>query len=143
MRQAYRSRVRRRAGKQCAFSLIEALVAVTILSLALLAFVGAAQGARNATDRGNFYAVASEAAAAKIADVQGGGYYALTPGVTNYTVSKLPAGKMTVTVGNLDGSSSNTYIWQIDVVVSWSAGNGQTAQAGGSIKQSALVALRR
>ena len=86
MRQAFRqatirdprsgSAIRRPLPKR-AFSLIEVLVAVTILSVALLAYVSATSGARNAIDRGNFFVLASEAAAAKIADLQGGGYTSL------------------------------------------------------------------
>ena len=143
MRQALHPSTKRSPLHKQAFSLIEVLIAVTLLSVALLAYVSAISVARNAVDRGNFFMLASEAAATKIADLQGGGYVSLVNNTTNYTVSKLPGGKMAVTVGYLDGLSANGYIRQIDVVVTWTAGTGQTAQAGGSIKQSVLIAQRR
>ena len=137
----------RNARLKRAFTLIEVLVAGVILSIALLAFVSATAASRNAVDRGNHYAVAAAAIAAKYADLQGGGYVGFGGhgSTTTYTVSNLPKGSMTVWVTYLDNSGWNSGmpIWQIDITVSWSAGGGQGLQSGGSIHQSTYITQRR
>ncbi len=100
-------------------TLVELLVAATILSVAMLAYVTVASAGMLATRQGDYYATAAKAASDIIADLQAAGYANLTSGTTTYSVSGLPAGKMTVTIGALDGNSANSSIAQVDITVTW------------------------
>jgi Tfp pilus assembly protein PilV len=134
-------------------SLVEVLIAVTILSIALLAFVAASVASRGAVDRGNYATLAAQAAGDMLADLQGQGYtYLVTnAGTTNYTVAGLPQGAMSVKIGPLDANVANTNVEQIDVTVTWNVGlvqrpgvtfNATTNKVADSYSISTLVSNR-
>lgn len=132
----------RRLPDRRGFTLVEVLVAVTILSIALLAYVTVAMASRGAMDKGADYAAAAQAAGDKIADLQGTGFSSLTDGTTSYTLSGLRQGVMKVVIGPLDGNSANINIKQIDVTVTWAASSSKTAYTAGNVKYTALVSNR-
>ena len=124
-------------------TLVEVLVAMTILAMALLAFITLAFASRATVDKGNYFTIAAQVAGDKLADVQGMGFSGLTDGTTNYTVSGLPQGQMTVVVGPLDGNLLNTNIKQVDVTVTWSAGGKAEPQTAGNVHDTILVSNRK
>ena len=109
---------------------MELLVAITILAVGLAAYLKLSLASRVAVDKGNYYAVASAYAANQLANYQGMNYAALPAnGTTTGTVSGLPNGQRSVTVGPLDGSAVNISISkQVDITVSW--GYGLSARNG-------------
>ncbi len=121
---------------------MEVLVAVTVLSVALLAYVSASLASRAAVDKGDYFTLAAQAAGDKIADLQGTGYAGLVDGTTTYAVAGLPQGQMTVVIGPLDGDPANTNIKQIDVTVVWNAASSRTPQTAGSVRLSGLISNR-
>lgn len=123
-------------------TLIEILVAVAILSLALLAFLTVALAARGAVDKGRFESAATQAAGDKLAAWQAQGFESLTDGTTTAQVAGLPQGTMTVTIGPLDGAAGNADIKQVDVVVAWSRSADGLPQTAGQVRQSALISRR-
>ena len=128
-----RPRVTGRSG----LSLVELLVAITILAIGLAAYLKLSLASRVAVDKGSYYALASATVANQLANYQGQGYAALPAnGTTSGFLTVLPGGQETITVGPLDGNAANLNIKQIDITVSW--GYGLPAQAG-SVKQSLLV----
>ncbi len=124
-------------------TLVEVLVAVTILSLALLAYINVAFASRVTVDKGSYFTLAAQAAGDRLADLRGGGYAGLADGTTSYTVSGLPQGQMTVTIGPLEGNPNNQNIKQVDVTVSWSAGSNAAPQSAGSVHYTSLVSIRK
>ena len=118
-------------------SLVELLVAITILALGLAAYLKLSLASRVAVDKGSYYSLASATAANQLANYQGQGYAALpAPGTMSGFLTVLPNGQETITVGPLDGNAANTNIKEVDITISW--GYGLSAQAG-SVKQSLLV----
>lgn len=128
---------------QCALTLVEVLVAVTILSLALLAYLSVSLASRGQVDKGNYYTLAAQAAGDQIAGAQGNGFNTLVNGTTTYTVAGLPQGQMTVVVGPLDGDANNKAITQVDVTVTWGAGSTRTPETAGSVKQTIVISDRK
>jgi len=119
------------------------LVAMVILSIALLAYVTVAVASRSAMDKGADYALAAQVAGDKIADLQGTGYGSLVNGTTTSAVARLSGGQMTVVIGPLDGNAGNTNITQLDVTVTWSAVSTQNPSGAGSLHYSTLISNRR
>ena len=118
-------------------SLVELLVAITILAIGLAAYLKLSLASRTAVDKGSYYSLASATAANQLANYQGMGYSSLPAyGTTNSFLTVLPKGQETITVGPLDGNAANVNITQIDITISW--GYGLSAQ-GGSVTQSLLV----
>ena len=122
---------------------MEVLVAMVILSIALLAYVTVAVASRSAMDKGADYALAAQVAGDKIADLQGTGYGSLVNGTTTSAVARLSGGQMTVVIGPLDGNAGNTNITQLDVTVTWSAVSTQNPSGAGSLHYSTLISNRR
>ena len=122
-----------------AMTLADVLVAVTILSIALLVYLSAAQGSRALTDKGDATTRASAAADDMINSLQAQGYSALARGTTTYAVANLRKGVMTVVIGYLDGSNANTNILQADVTVTWNAYSSATPQSAGRLSRSTLI----
>ncbi len=134
---------RRISPGQCGLTLVEVLVAVVILSLALLAFLTVMQASSQAVSDGNEFTLASQAAADQIAQSQGQGYSGLTSGTTTATVPGLSNSQMVVTVGPLDGNAANGSIKQVDIAVSWSPRKAGVSALTTSIKQTILISDRR
>ena len=118
-------------------SLVELLVAITILAIGLAAYIKLSLASRVAVDKGKGFALASAAAANQLANYQGLGYSGLPEnGTTNYYLTALPNGQETLTIGPLDGNAANTNITQIDITITWGYGSGAGT---GSVKQSLLL----
>lgn len=124
---------------QRGFTLVDILVAVTILAVALLVYLSTAQASRALTDKSDATTRAAQTAEDMINTLQAQGYSALTSGTTNYTVAKLRQGTMKVVIGYLDGSSANTNILQADVTVTWGAYSGASPQSAGNVSRSTLI----
>lgn len=123
-------------------TLIEILVAVAILSLALLVFLTVALAARAAVDKGRFEGIATQAAGDKIAAFQAQGFASLTNGTTTAHVPGLPQGLMTIVVAPLDGLAGNANIKQVDISVAWARSADRIAQTGGQVRQGGLISDR-
>ena len=123
--------------------MVKVLVAVTILSLALLAYLNVTLASRAAVEKGSAFTIAAQVAGDKIAECQAKGYGGLADGPTTYSVSGLRQGQMMVVIGPLDGNPSNTDIKQVDVTVTWAAAGGQMPQTAGSVKHSILISNRK
>jgi len=131
------SACRHRATGRKGLSLVELLVAITILAIGLAAYLKLSLASRIAVDKGSNYSTASAYAANQLAAYQGQIYGALPAnGTTSGSVLGLPNGYQTITVGPLDGNAANINSKQIDITISW--GYGLPAQAG-SVKQSLLI----
>ena len=122
-------------------TLIEVLLALTLLSTTLLVYLSVMQGANQAGQKGNYIAIATRAAGDQIALAQATNVSLLTNGSSTYTVAGLPGGAMNVTVGYPGGSSANPTIKQVDVIVTWS--NPNTPNAGGRVAMSTLVSAKK
>ena len=124
---------------QPGMTLVEVLVAMVILSFALLAYLTVTQASDAALADGSEFTVASQAAGSQIAQDQGLGYSGLTSGTTTTSVAGLINGKMTVVIGPLDGNSSNLGITQVDITVTWTPRKSGTASATTSLRETTLV----
>lgn len=111
---------RRSTPGQRGLTLVEVLVAVVILSFALLAYLSVTQASSAAISDGNEFTLASQAAADQIAQDQGLGFSGLNNGTSTTAVPGLSNGQMTVVIGPLDGNAANTGITQINITVTWS-----------------------
>ena len=124
-------------------TLVELLIAVSILSLALLAYLSVALASRGAVDKGHFLTRAAQAAGDKITEYRTKGYDGISFGTTTYNVAGLPEGLLSVVVGPLDNDAANANIKQIDVTVTWAASGGtQTPYTSGRVTHSTLVSNR-
>jgi len=123
-------------------TLVELLIAVSILSLALLAYLSVALASRGAVDKGHFLTRAAQATGDKITEYRTKGYDGISFGTTTYNVAGLPEGLLRVVVGPLDNTTNNN-IKQIDVTVTWAASGGtQTPYTSGRVTHSTLVSNR-
>ncbi len=127
---------------QRGMTLVEVLVAVVILSFALLAYLTVIQASDAALSDGNEFTVASQAAGDQIAQDQGLGYTGLISGTNTTAVPGLSGGQMTSVIGPLDGSSANTNILQVDITVTWSPRKAWKAPQTTSLKETMLVSKR-
>jgi len=119
-------------------TLVEVLIAMTILSIGLLAMTDVIATAQRASTKGSYDSIALQAAENEIADDEASGYTNLSAGTTVTSVPNLPNGTMTVTIGPLDGDSNNDSIWQVDVTVTWDVGSGPAAVCG-NLSMSTLI----
>ncbi len=118
-------------------SIVELLVAVTILAVGLAAYIKLSLASRVTVDKGQYYSIASVTAANALSNYQSLGYSGLpVNGTTVSGMNVVPNGQQTVVIGPLDGNAANTNIKQIDITISW--GYGLSSQAG-SVTQSLLV----
>ena len=128
-------------------TLIEVLVAMTILSIGLLAMTDVIAASQTAATKSKYDAIALQAAQNEVANDEATGYNDLTAGttvtiaatgVTNALTGMPPGSTMTVVIGPLDGDSDNDSIMQVDVTITWGGGSGQAA-TGGNLAMSTLV----
>jgi Tfp pilus assembly protein PilV len=135
-----KNRVRRRR-PQCAktgLTLVETLVAVIILSIALIVYLDVLVAANRATRKGDYLARASQVAAGRIALIQAQGFAALVPGRRVYRVDTLPQGRMTLTVRAMGSGATGSHIKQIDLRITW-RGPSSAPQTSGQVEASTLV----
>lgn len=120
-------------------TLVELLVAVVILSLALLTYLTVTQVSDAGLSDGNEFSLATQAAGDQLSKDQGLGYTGLTPGTTTTTVPGLSGGQLTAMIGPLDGSSANIGILQVDVTVTWSPRKAGKVPLTTSLKETTLI----
>ena len=111
------------------------MVAVSILSSALLVLLSAALTARGVIDKSQFVGAASSSAASRAATSLGNAG-SLAAGTTNSAVSGIPQGQVSTVVSTYGGSP---YLKRADVSVTWGAASGKTAFSAGSMSFSTLV----
>jgi prepilin-type N-terminal cleavage/methylation domain-containing protein len=121
-------------------TLIELLVAMTILAIALIAYLDISGAASSANKKGDLYAIATRYANSQLETALADGVSLLTDGVVTSSISALPNGVMKVTTGAPAGVSSSTDIKEVDVTITWSE-TGTTASTGGTLTMSTMVAL--
>jgi len=136
------SQARRIATGQRGLTLVEVLVAIVILSFALLAYLTITQASDAALSDGNEFTIASQAAGNQIAQDQGLGYSALTYGTTTTAVPGLTNGQMTSVIGPLDSSSANVGITQVDITISWSPRKAGNTSLATSLRETTLISNR-
>ena len=126
---------------QRGLTLVEVLVAVTILSLALMTYLSVLQTSHDAVNDGDEFTVAAQAIDNQIAQLQGLGYSGVSSsdGITNYTVPRLKNSAMTVTVGPLGGNASNTNIVEVDVKLTWTPRKVGSKAITSTVTQSVLM----
>lgn len=127
---------------QRGLTLVEVLIAVVILSLALLAYLTVTQAANGALADGSEFTLASQAAGDKVAQCQGLGYASLTNGTTTGSVSGLTGGQISTVIGSLDGDATNVGMKQVDVTVSWTSRKSGSLALASSFKETALISDR-
>jgi prepilin-type N-terminal cleavage/methylation domain-containing protein len=120
-------------------TLVEVLVAVVILSFALLAYLTVIQVSNAGLSDGNEFTIASQAAGNQVAQDRGLGYSGLTAGTTTTAVPGLSQGQMTTTIGPMDGNSANRSIMQVDITITWSPRKTGSLSQTTSLTRSALI----
>ena len=123
-------------------TLVEVLVALVILSFALLAYLSVIQASDAGLSDGNEFTLASQAAGNQIAQDQALGYSGLTNGTATTTVPGLTGGQMATVIGPLDGSTANVGIKQIAVTVTWSPRKAGKISQTTSFKETTLLSNR-
>lgn len=129
---------RRQSPGRLGLTLVEVLVAVTILSMALLAYLSVIQTSHEAVNDGDEFTVAGQAITNQVAQMQGQGYAALSNGTTTYSVPRLQNSAMTVTVGPLNTSDTN--ILEVDVRLTWRPRKVGSKAITATVTQSSLIA---
>ena len=130
----------RRRRRRLGLTLVEVLVAVTILSMALLTYLSVIQTSHEAVNDGDEFTVAAQAVANQIAQAQGQGYAGLPQGTTTYSVPRLANSTMTVVVGPLAGNASDTNIMEIDVTLTWRPRKAGSKAITSTVTRSSLIA---
>ena len=133
---------RRRKRNIPGLSLVEVLVGMSVLSVGLLGFVSTVQSSNSLGRRGDNTAIATRLAADSIANFQANNVSLLPNGTTTAALSQLPSGSMTVNIAPYLNDTSEHFMKQIDVTITW-AGTAGMEQAGGSVNMSTLVAARK
>lgn len=123
-------------------TLVEVLVAMVILSLALLTYLTVTQVSDAGLSDGNEFTLASQAAGDQIAQAQGSGYSGLTNGTTTTTVPGLSGGQMTAVVGPLDGTAANIGIRQVSITVTWLPRKAPKSLQTTSLTETTLISNR-
>ena len=137
-----RLRARRRG-----MTLIEVLVAMVIMTVALIAGSTLIVASHTATIKADLYNVANAAAANALAGYEANGYAALpstSPASSTIDTSGVTADKqlsmtMSTTIGAPAFNSLATNIKEIDITVSWNAGSSASADLAGQVKASTLI----
>lgn len=135
----FQARRRQSPGRR-GLTLVEVLVAITILSMALLAYLSVIQTSHEAVNDGDEFTVAGQAVASQIAQLQGRGYAGITSGTTTYTVPRLANSTMTVIIGPLAGNAANTNILEVDVKLTWRPRKAGSKPVTATVTQSSLIA---
>jgi len=141
--------------KTTGLTLIEVLIAMVILSIALLAGSTMIIASHTATLKGDLYTIASKAAADAIAGYEASGYSSLSDGTTGPALYTAAAGEeqvppgvkmwVTTTIGPIGPPvfpSSATNIKEVDVNVTWDSGSSAYANLAGQVKTSTLISAQ-
>lgn len=119
-------------------TLVEALVAVTILAIALILCLDVLQASNTASRKAEYMARASEILTSRIASIQARGFAALTAGRHVYRIDTLPQGRLTLTVQAMNSSAEGSHIKQADLRITWQGARSVPA-TGGQVAASTLV----
>jgi prepilin-type N-terminal cleavage/methylation domain-containing protein len=112
------------------FTLVEILVAVIVMSIALIVLVTAFTGAAGLQRKVKSHAIAQNAAQGKLEWLRSGGWEGLTFGVTTESVSGLEDGVMTTTV-----TQEQVSLARVKVRVEWgAAGAGEDRYRRGHVE---------
>ncbi len=117
------------------FTLVDLLVAVSIMSVALIVFLAAALTARGVIDKSQYVSLASQSASSQAAATLGN-VSSLAAGTTSASVTGIPQGQITTTVSTYGGSA---YLKRADFSVTWGAASSQTLYSAGTYNFSTLV----
>ena len=118
-------------------TLVDLLVAVSIMSVALIVFLSAALTARGVIDKSHFNSVAAQSASSQAATSLGS-VSTLSVGTSSASVPGIPSGQIVTTVSNYGG---NAYLKQADFSVTWSAASDRTLYSAGVFSFSTLMSL--
>ena len=129
---------RRPHQRHAGLTLVEVLVAVSILSIAIVVYTDVVLMASNSTKKASNLTIATRAAGDQIAVYQDTDASTLTNGTTTSSVAGLVNGSMTVVISAPGSASSATNLKQVDVTVTWS-GQGGTNLLGGRVKMTTIV----
>ncbi len=119
------------------FTLVDLLVAVSIMTVALMVFLSAALTARGVIDKSRFVSLASQTASSTAATSLGNAG-SLANGSTSTAVSGIPQGQITTTVSTYGGSA---FLKRADVSVSWGAASDRTVYSAGTFNFSTLMSV--
>lgn len=123
-------------------TLVEVLVALTILSVALLVYVDLLAMGNTISRKADLETQAAQIAMDRLTQIEQTAYPLIQTDSTNtFPEATLPNGALIVRIGPLDGNASNLKIRQIDVTVVWS--NAFTTQTGGRVRMTSLVSAPR
>ena len=128
--------------KRTGFSVVEVLVAMTVLSICLLACVTTMQTTNGLVRRGDNTAIATRLAADMVANFQANNVSLLADGTTTQAISALPGGSAQTTIAPYNNDSAEHFMKQIQVTITWQGSSG-FEQVGGSISMFTYVSARK
>ena len=122
-------------------TMVEVLVALIVLSIALIVCLTVMPGILQASQKGSYIAIATRIASDQIAQAEATNTSLLAMGTSTYVVTGLPSGSMTIVIsGNL--AANNAALKEVDVTVTWS-GTKEAPATGGSVTMSTYVCAKR
>lgn len=119
------------------FTFIDLLIAVSIMSIALLVFLSATLSARGVIDKSRFVSLAAQSASSQAA-VATGGITTLGVGSSSASVIGIPQGQVTTTISQYAGSP---YLKRADIAVTWGAASSRTMYSAGALSTSTLMSF--
>ncbi len=125
-----------------AMSLVEVLVAMTLLSIGLLAYFTATSSTDGLARRGDYTASATRIAADKIAGFQASNVSLLPNSTENQPLPDLPGGQAQTVIAPFNNDAGEHFIKQIRVTITWQGSEGRE-QAGGKVEFFTLVSARK
>ncbi len=119
------------------FTFVDLLIAVSIMSIALLVFLSATLSARGVIDKSRFVSLAAQSASSQAA-VSTGGITTLGVGSSSASVVGIPQGQITTTISQYAGSP---YLKRADIAVTWGAASSRTMYSAGALSISTLMSF--
>ncbi|HLJ55541.1 MAG TPA: hypothetical protein VKT77_10930 [Chthonomonadaceae bacterium] len=130
-----RSRRRSAGGTRRAVTLVDLLVATSIMSIAMIVFISAALTARGVIDKSNNLTVATQSASSQAAtDTAAASSVAV--GTSTSSVSGIPGGQLTQVISTYGGSSM---LKRADISVTWNASSSKTSYSAGMLSLTTLM----
>jgi prepilin-type N-terminal cleavage/methylation domain-containing protein len=123
------------------FTLVEMLITMIIISLVFLAFCDLAVVSVRTHQKADNEFIATGIAERRLETLRQYSFSALIAGTTTETLTELPGGQLTVTIGSVSGVITNS-MRQIQVTVTWNATNRQ-ATTGGRVRLDTIFAQSR
>jgi prepilin-type N-terminal cleavage/methylation domain-containing protein len=119
-------------------TLVEVLVAVTILSIALLGYLTVIEASHNSMTDGSEFSLASKAISDSTAAERGLGFSSLSNGTTTVSVKGLINGTLTTVIGPMPSAPLDQNLKELDMTVSWISAKSAGAETT-TLTQSALM----